>query len=156
MKKNLSILLGIVAITSLLGVTRLFSQSPFTKEKNNMFIDICLVNEDYKKLMVNVEDTSDSSLYTFATNFNFFDITLGNIYYGYGYDYKVTKIKNSINSLEIYRFDFTTIGAMFNLNYLIFDLVDDYNLETIEEINSNYEFYFYKGIEQPYDLKFTR
>lgn len=151
-----TILLFVFGVSSVLGATKLLSKDLFTKSKENLVLDVAY-SADQTSLEVDIFNTNDIGVYTLAFDFKNGEIEVGALYYGYGVSISVEKIENKVNDLKIYRYDFRPLlqkDVSMDLKKIYIPLIDKEDLLNIEQIKAENKFYFYKGIEMPYNLKF--
>lgn len=154
--KSKTILLFVFGVSSVLGATKLLSKDLFTKSKENLVLDVAY-SADQTSLEVDIFNTNDIGVYTLAFDFKNGEIEVGALYYGYGVSISVEKIENKVNDLKIYRYDFRPLlqkDVSMDLKKIYIPLIDKEDLLNIEQIKAENKFYFYKGIEMPYNLTF--
>lgn len=149
-------LLWALGITSILGATKFMTKDLFTTKKDNLVRNV-EYTYDNSSLVLDIVDQSVVDIYTLAFTYDKANIETGIVYYGNGVSIEVKEIKNKVNDLKIYRYDFRPLlqkDVSMDLKKIYIPLIDKEDLLNIEQIKAENKFYFYKGIEMPYNLTF--
>lgn len=149
-----TILLWALGITSILGATKFMTKDLFTTKKDNLVRNI---EYDNSSLILDIVDQSVVDIYTLAFTYDKANIETGIVYYGNGVSIEVKEIKNKVNNLKIYRYDFRPLlqkDLSLELKKVYIPLIESEEIDDISKIKKENKFYFYRGIEMPYNLTF--